>query len=149
MEALRLAQIPSPPPATLADTSAMDRTTYSGDMDHDNTYNPNTTVGTSSATSVGGAPKSILKKKAKPKLTNKEKKERSLAVERVVSSLPLEFRGNDPNLRRHIEIVIEGFFDREGRGVASMSISTLWYRSHVRLRQCRNSSDPLISIKRG
>ena len=51
---------------------------------------------------------------------NREKA-RALYVERVVSTLPLEFRGNDPNLRRQIELVVEGFLDREGRGVACTS----------------------------
>lgn len=117
MDALRLAQItpaPDPPSAPHAPdtTSFLDATT---DVEENTTLNPHT----SASSSASAAPKGILKKKGKPKLTNKEKKERGVLIERIVSSLPLEFRGNDPNLRRHIEIVIEGFLDREGKGLAS------------------------------
>lgn len=117
MEGLILARNPPLPPP---DTSTADKTAYSADIESENTFNPNVTTTTASVASGSGAGKGILKKKGKPKLTNKEKKERGFAVERIVSSLPLEFRGNDPNLRRHIEVVIEGFLDREGRGVARM-----------------------------
>jgi DASH complex subunit DAM1 len=41
-------------------------------------------------------------------LTAKEKKERSIEIERIVACLPLEFRGSDPSLRRNMETVIEG-----------------------------------------
>ncbi|KAI0357017.1 hypothetical protein OH77DRAFT_191124 [Trametes cingulata] len=46
-----------------------------------------------------------------PKLSAKEKRERGLEMERLLSALPLEFRGNDPNLRRHMEMVVEKFWD--------------------------------------
>ena len=110
MEALRAAHESPPPP------SETEKTTYSVDADNDTTY---TEHATNASGSAAAAPKSILKKKGKPKLTNKEKKDRAVAIERIVNALPLEFRGNDPNLRRHIETVVEGFFDREGRGVSS------------------------------
>ena len=65
----------------------------------------------------------MLKKKAgKPKLSAKEKRERGLLAERVANALPLEFRGGDPNLRRQIEHVVEGFLDRPGRGLARASL---------------------------
>lgn len=114
MEALKLAQQPASP---VQDSTGTDKTEYS-EVDSDASYNPNVTTITASTAASHGAPKSILKKKGKPKLTNKEKKERGLAIERIVTTLPLEFRGSDPNLRRHIETVIEGLLDREGRGVA-------------------------------
>ena len=115
MEALQRVQMPPSPPrgasvaGSVADTSMMDKTAYT-DVESD--------VNATTVNASDGAPKGILKKKGKPKLTNKEKKERALFIERVVTSLPLEFRGSDPNLRRQIEHVIEGFLDREGRGVA-------------------------------
>jgi len=76
-----------------------------------------TTFGdTSTATAMQGTgikqPAGILKKKkAKPKLTAKERKERSMAIDKTVSSLPLEFRGQDPTLRRNIESIIEMLMD--------------------------------------
>jgi len=53
----------------------------------------------------------LKKKKAKPKMTAKERKERNLAIDKTVSSLPLEFRGQDPTLRRNLESVIETLMD--------------------------------------
>jgi len=50
-------------------------------------------------------------------VTVKEKKERSLAVEKVVMALPLEFRGSDPDLRRNIEGVIEALMDSGNKGL--------------------------------
>lgn len=112
MEALRLAQIPSPPPPSVSalDTSTLDRTAITdaeSDLDR-------TTI------TSAPPPKGILKKKPKPKLSAKEKKERALEIERMVVSLPLEFRGSEPTLRRHVEMVIEGFLER-GRGVGRTS----------------------------
>ncbi|KLO19312.1 hypothetical protein SCHPADRAFT_865168 [Schizopora paradoxa] len=53
----------------------------------------------------------LKKKKPKPKLTVKEKKERNMAIDKTVSALPLEFRGQDPTLRRNVESVIETLMD--------------------------------------
>ena len=117
MEALKLTQMPpSPPPQSATDISSLDRTAFT-----DAESEGDTTPTAAAAPSSSGATKGILKKKGKPKLTNKEKKERAIEIERIVSSLPLEFRGSDPTLRRHIEMVIEGFLDRLGRGVPSTS----------------------------
>ncbi len=119
MEALKAAH--SSPPPLVPDTS----TAYT-DPGNETTYGANTTNATTSGgtSSKMAGTKVIVKKKAKPKLTAKEKKERGIAIERVVTSLPLEFRGSDPNLRRHIELVVEGFLDRESRGVASTPFSS-------------------------
>ncbi|KAI0696081.1 DASH complex subunit Dam1-domain-containing protein [Cytidiella melzeri] len=131
-EALRRAQMPPPPPPPSApDTSVMDKTTFT-DAESD----PNVTMATTVGTSAGGASKSISKKKGKPKLSNKEKKDRAMEVERMVSSLPLEFRGSDPALRRHIEMVIEGFFDREGRGVPIMEFVKPPDLNQARVNKC-------------
>ncbi|KAH9478498.1 hypothetical protein JR316_0008953 [Psilocybe cubensis] len=75
--------------------------------DADMTFAGNATGASSNATK-SGVPVPVKKKGAKAKLTAKEKKERSLEIERVVASLPLEFRGSDPSLRRNMEDVIEG-----------------------------------------
>lgn len=75
------------------------------------------------SSAASGPAKAAVKKKApKPKLSTKEKKERGLLLERVANALPLEFRGGDLNLRRHVEQVSEGFLDHPGRGVGSASL---------------------------
>ena len=61
----------------------------------------------------------VKKKGAKPKMSAKEKRERGLELERILAALPLEFRGDDPNLRRHIELVLEKFLDNPGEGFNS------------------------------
>ena len=61
----------------------------------------------------------VKKKGAKPKMTAKEKRDRGLELERILAALPLEFRGDDPNLRRHIEQVIEKFLDNPGNAFNS------------------------------
>lgn len=116
IEAMKAAQAAQ---ATPEPSSLTEKTSYGTEVDTDVTAYSESGNATESA-SAPVAPKSILKKKTtgKQKLTPKEKKERGMAIERIVTSLPLEFRGSDPNLRRHIELVIEGFLDREGRGVA-------------------------------
>ena len=118
MEALKAAELAQ---AQQESSSAAEKTSYGSETGADNTYGDNLNTTTATISTASAPPKGILKKKTtgKPKLSNKEKKERAIAIERVVNSLPLEFRGNDPNLRRHIEFVIEGFLDREGRGVGS------------------------------
>ena len=128
MEALKAAELAQ---MQRESSSTAEKTSYGSEAGTDNTYgdNPDTPTATTSATSA--PPKGILKKKTagKPKLSNKEKKERAIAIERVINSLPLEFRGSDPNLRRHIEFVIEGFLDREGRGVGSefFTPGSIWF----------------------
>ncbi|OSX61313.1 hypothetical protein POSPLADRAFT_1047535 [Postia placenta MAD-698-R-SB12] len=75
---------------------------------------------TTMATTASAGSKIAVKKKGKPKMTAKEKRERSLFVDKVVTALPLEFRGSDPNLRRNVETVIEGFLDRPERGLGKL-----------------------------
>ncbi|KAF8761765.1 DASH complex subunit Dam1 [Rhizoctonia solani] len=48
---------------------------------------------------------------AKPKMSAKEKKERAVAVEKVINALPLEYRGSEPRLRDHMEIIIGKLMD--------------------------------------
>lgn len=104
------------PAASSADMTAVETATEPG---NETTYSANATASGPVGASSEGT-KTIVKKKGKAKLSAREKKERSLSIERIVNTLPLEFRGSDPNLRRQIEIVIEGFLDREGRGLTSM-----------------------------
>ena len=112
-EALAAAQRPNSPPPPEPDQSLADRTTLTTEApslaSHDRPSAP-------ASSKTAPPPK---KKGAKPKLTAKEKRERGLLIEKITSALPLEFRGNDPNLRRHIESVIETFLDNSGRGIGS------------------------------
>ncbi|KAJ7855933.1 hypothetical protein B0H14DRAFT_2753912 [Mycena olivaceomarginata] len=85
MEAMRQAQAAAAREAEL--TKTMEQT------EMDITYNGLTTT--------------KRKKPGKPKLTAKEKKERSIEIEKVISCLPLEFR----ELRRNMEGVIEGLLN--------------------------------------
>lgn len=142
MEALKAAQR-TPTPEPLPDQT----TTAASDADQDATFATNTTTNT--APPANPQPKGILKKKAgkPPKLTAKEKRERGLAIDKIVSTLPLEYRGNDPNLRRNVEQVIEGFLDREGRGVGSASCLFLnQYDANI-LTQSLSSSSHQTSLK--
>lgn len=110
MEALRAAQISPARPQPMPD-----QTVTASETENDTTFAANTT-----STSVNAPTqpvKGILKKKTKPKMTAKERKERGLAVDKIIAALPLEFRGNDPQLRSHAESVISGLLDKEGRGV--------------------------------
>ncbi|KZT24839.1 hypothetical protein NEOLEDRAFT_1134514, partial [Neolentinus lepideus HHB14362 ss-1] len=113
-EALSAAQ---PPPGE-AEPSRSDKTTTATEGPGETTYAADNTTFMalpSSRTPPEPAPK--VKKKGKPKLTAKEKKERALFIEKVVHALPLEYRGNDPTLRRHIEMVITPLMDRAGQGI--------------------------------
>lgn len=117
MHALRTAQAtPRPRSPEAPSTSKESTASLSDDAGNDTTF-ATATNATTASTGSKVPMKKVLK--GKPKLTAKEKRERGLLVDKVVTSLPLEFRGNDPNLRRHIETVIEGFLDRPGRGVGS------------------------------
>ncbi|KAF9531502.1 hypothetical protein CPB83DRAFT_849135 [Crepidotus variabilis] len=80
-----------------------DRTAFT---DADTTFAANATTATGISSNKSGP--DSKKKVPKGKLSAKEKKERSLEVERIISCLPLEFRGSDPGLRRNMESVIEG-----------------------------------------
>ncbi|KZV71723.1 hypothetical protein PENSPDRAFT_605401 [Peniophora sp. CONT] len=71
---------------------------------------------------VGGTKKVLVKKGKKPALSAKEKKARSLAIDKAVTSLPLEFRGNDPTLRKNVETVIELLMDASGRGLKILEL---------------------------
>jgi DASH complex subunit DAM1 len=110
--ALKAASAIPPPP-----DSEADKTTFSENQEFEATYTTNATTRNTSTSIAKSASTGIPKKKAKPKLTAKEKKERSLALEKIIMSLPLEFRGSDPGLRRNMESVIEFIMDNDGRGI--------------------------------
>ncbi|KAJ7212307.1 DASH complex subunit Dam1-domain-containing protein [Mycena pura] len=80
--------------------------------------------------------KPVKKKPGKPKLTAKDKKERSIEIEKIILCLPLEFRGSDPTLRRHMEMVIEGFFNAPNRTVKLTDLITPPDLSQARVNKC-------------
>ncbi|KAG2356300.1 hypothetical protein BDR07DRAFT_1380901 [Suillus spraguei] len=88
----RLANISRPAPPD----SEADKTTFTENQESKTTYTTNATTRNASTSIAKSASTGIPKKKAKPKLTAKEKKERLLSLEKIVMSLPLEFRGSDP-----------------------------------------------------
>ncbi|KAG6840317.1 hypothetical protein C0991_007467 [Blastosporella zonata] len=101
--------------ASKREADAADRTAMTEVTDVEVTFSENVTTNTSTQTSKSAtAPK---KKPGKAKLSAKEKKERSLEIEKVISCLPLEFRGSDPNLRRSMETVIEGLMNVVPQGI--------------------------------
>ncbi|KAL0960185.1 hypothetical protein HGRIS_011819 [Hohenbuehelia grisea] len=112
MEAMKAARVAREMEEASAAAAAADRTAMT---DADTTYAANNTTTNASALS---AKSTVVKKKpGKPKLNAKEKKERSIQIEKIITCLPLEFRGNDPNLRRNMESVIEGLIDAPGQAV--------------------------------
>ncbi|KAF8208745.1 hypothetical protein K438DRAFT_1812803 [Mycena galopus ATCC 62051] len=76
------------------------------------------------------------KKPGKPKLTAKEKKERNTEIEKVISCLPLEFRGSDPNLRRNMEGVIEGLLNAPAQTAKLTDLMQPPDLSQARVNKC-------------
>ncbi|KAG5641120.1 hypothetical protein DXG03_005960 [Asterophora parasitica] len=117
-----------------AEAAAADRTAMTEVTDAEITFAGNTTTNTSGQTSkFGTAPK---KKLGKPKLTAKEKKQRSLEIEKIISCLPLEFRGSDPNLRRCMEMVIEGLMSSSSGAVKLTDLITPPDLTQARVNKC-------------
>ncbi|TFL04792.1 hypothetical protein BDV98DRAFT_543983 [Pterulicium gracile] len=92
--------------------------------------------GTQSNTKSG--PGVVKKKKLgpKPKLSAKEKKERSMELEKIISTLPLEFRGGDPNLRSNMEAVVEGLLDAPDRALKLADLVKPPDLSQTRVTKC-------------
>ncbi|KAJ7729650.1 hypothetical protein DFH07DRAFT_849618 [Mycena maculata] len=98
----------------------------------DITYTGLTTTNASVPSNKSG----VKKKPGKPKLTAKEKKERSIEIEKVISCLPLEFRGSDPNLRRNMEGVIEGLLNAPAQTVKLTDLISPPDLSQARVNKC-------------
>ncbi|TFK34516.1 hypothetical protein BDQ12DRAFT_613537 [Crucibulum laeve] len=136
MEALRLqAEAEATRQAEAAATAALaDKTAMTDATEADMTYaNTTTTTASAQSSTKTGIPK---KKGVKPKLTAKEKKERSIQIERIISCLPLEFRGSDPNLRRNMENVIEGLLNAPSQTVKLPDLITPPDLSQARVNKC-------------
>ncbi|KAH7909610.1 hypothetical protein BJ138DRAFT_1180910 [Hygrophoropsis aurantiaca] len=128
-----LKAIPPPPPQVDSDP---DKTTYTDAGEFETTYATITNTNVSATTTTTAKSTSKTKKKGKQKLSPKEKKERSLVIERIISCLPLEFRGNDPGLRRNMEVVIEQMMDSDGRGVKLIELITPPDLNQARVNKC-------------
>ena len=116
LEAMRAAEEaarrpPTPPQPTTVERSALSPTEAPTES----------TITANPAPPAKQKPGVVKKKGAKPKMTAKEKRERGLELERILAALPLEFRGDDPTLRQHVEMVIEKFLDNPGQGFNSAS----------------------------
>ncbi|KAG2063170.1 hypothetical protein BDR04DRAFT_1111769 [Suillus decipiens] len=129
--ALKTASAVPPPPEAEAD-----KTTFTENQESDTTYTTNATTRNASTSIVKSASTGIPKKKAKSKLTAKEKKQRLLSLEKIVMSLPLEFRGSDPGLRRNMESVIEFMMDSDGRGIKLIEIVRPPDLNQARVNKC-------------
>lgn len=129
--ALKAASAVPPPP-----DSEADKTTFTENQEFETTYTTNATTRNASTSIAKTASTGILKKKVKPKLTAKEKKERSLSLEKIVMSLPLEFRGSDPGLRRNMESVIEFMMDSDGQGIKLIELIRPPDLNQARVNKC-------------
>ncbi|OJA14216.1 hypothetical protein AZE42_11180 [Rhizopogon vesiculosus] len=131
--ALKAASAVPPPP--LPDSEA-DKTTCTENPEFETTYATNATTRSTSTSVIKTTSTGIPKKKGKSKLTAKEKKERLLSIEKIVMSLPLEFRGSDPGLRRSMESVIEFMIDSDGRGVKLVELVKPPDLNQARVNKC-------------
>ncbi|KAF8962584.1 hypothetical protein BDZ97DRAFT_1662739 [Flammula alnicola] len=111
--------------------ASVDKTTVT---DADTTFAGNLTTATGTSSNKSGLP--VKKKGPKAKLTAKEKKERSIEVERIIACLPLEFRGSDPTLRRHMETVIEGLIYSTGQVVKLIDLISPPDLNQARVNKC-------------
>jgi len=133
--AVEAANAAPPPPAS--DASAIpdvDKTTCNETTDYETASSA--VISTSAANKSDPVSRAVPKKKGKPKLTAKERKERMMAIERIIMSLPLEFRGSDPGLRRNMEMVIEFMIDSDGCGVKLVELIKPPDLNQARVNKC-------------
>ncbi|OSD03748.1 hypothetical protein PYCCODRAFT_1434136 [Trametes coccinea BRFM310] len=120
LEAMRAAEAAARrPPTPPEPTRTLERSDLAtGDSVTESTFTAAPSASAAASGPAPGAKPGVVKKKVvgKPKMSAREKRERALEVERLLSALPLEFRGNDPTLRRHMEMVVEKFLDRPEEG---------------------------------
>ncbi|KDQ54382.1 hypothetical protein JAAARDRAFT_182333 [Jaapia argillacea MUCL 33604] len=131
---LALQQIPSPEP----EPSDIDKTSAADSTVNDTTFAANATTLMSAQSGKTGSSSTgkVKKRVGKPKLSAKEKKERSMFIEKIIQSLPLEFRGNDPTLRRHMEMVVEQLMDKSGQGVKILELVAAPDLNQARVNKC-------------
>lgn len=133
--ALKAAQEILPPPSLPPPQEAdLDKTTYTENPEYETTIASAVNV-TCTSTGVAKQP-TKTRRKAKPKLSAKEKKERSMTIEKLISCLPLDFRGRDPNLRRNMETIIEAMMDSQGKGVKLIDLIAPPDLNQARVNKC-------------
>jgi len=59
-----------------------------------------------------------------------------LEIEKIIMSLPLEFRGSDANLRRNMETVIEGLMDAPGQTIKLLDLVKPPDLNQARVNKC-------------
>ncbi|KAL9710170.1 DASH complex subunit dam1, partial [Leucoagaricus gongylophorus] len=91
---------------------------------------------TTGASGLSGINAGVGKKVLKPKMTTKERKERDKEIDRIISALPLEFRGSDPTLRRHMEMVIEGVLKARDQTVKLPDLIKMPDLNQARVNKC-------------
>ncbi|KIL64144.1 hypothetical protein M378DRAFT_127069 [Amanita muscaria Koide BX008] len=139
MEELKATQAKAAEAKEAAALAAALEKTMSNDLtEAETTYIANATMTTNvSATSSSKTSGPLAKKKGrKPKLTAKEKKERGIELERIIMSLPLEFRGSEPALRRNMELVIEGLMDAPNQTVKLLDLVKPPDLNQARVNKC-------------
>ncbi|KAI9438209.1 DASH complex subunit Dam1-domain-containing protein [Lactarius indigo] len=114
-------------PQTIAGAKSDETTTLGG-----NTTSADESLAPDSSKSAIGK----TKKKGKAKLTAKEKKERKIAIDQIITLLPLEFRETNSSLRRNVETVIERLMDSEGRGLKLIEMIVPPDLNQARVNKC-------------
>ncbi|KAG1840465.1 DASH complex subunit Dam1-domain-containing protein [Suillus subalutaceus] len=116
--ALKAASAVPPPP-----DSEADKTTFSEHQEFETTYTTNATTRNTSTSIAKSTSTGIPRKKAKPKLTAKEKKERSVSTDTW-------------GLRRNMESVIEFMMDSDGRGIKLIELIKPPDLNQARVNKC-------------
>ncbi|KAH8990801.1 DASH complex subunit Dam1-domain-containing protein [Lactarius akahatsu] len=114
-------------PQTVAGAKSDETTTLGG-----NTTSADESLAPDSSKSAIGK----VKKKGKAKLTPKERKERKIAIDQIITLLPLEFRETNSSLRRNVETVIERLMDSEGRGLKLIEMIVPPDLNQARVNKC-------------
>lgn len=126
----------NPADFTLSDNITIMRDQDDGDDGYAYSDAENTGAGGVATSRSGGGSSAVGKKGGKAKLTAKEKKERSMLIERAFGHLPLAFRGNDPSLHRNMETVLEQLIDEPTRGFRLQDLTGPPDLNDARARKC-------------
>jgi len=120
--ALRAVPVPAPDPP-------QQTTAEQSDLDPDPT---SITASVQAANTTAKVGKKVVKKK----LTAKERRERGLEIEKVVNSLPLEYRGSDHTLRTQIEMVITALMDNPEKAYKASDLARPPELNQARVHKC-------------
>jgi len=133
LAAIEVASASAPPvlPPSLPEQSLLDTTILPDTTQADTTFaaTSNSSKGTTATTKT-------VKKAVKRKPTAKEKRERGLAIEKIIQSLPLEFRGSDQTLRHQMETVLEALMDNTEKGFRASDLARAPDLKEARVHKC-------------